>query len=341
MRELRALALEGDPPHALLFAGPESTGRRLLAMEYAKMLNCAGRDAAMSASNAAFPCGVCRSCRLIGEGAHPDLVAMEPGDSLCKPRAGDSHPSHAESRDIRICQVRGLIEMVARYPFEARFRVVIIDPAHRLARDASNSLLKTLEEPPGHTAIALVSSAPESILETVLSRCRRIDVHPVPRAEIEAGLVARGVARELAATAAEASRGRPGLAIQYAEDPDLAAVRGRLLERCERLVAGRLRERFDYAGELAERFRKDRSLVAPELDAWEAFWERALLQHSLAAPVDRRVLEDDLAALEAVERCREDLLINVVPRTAFEVMLLSFPHRTLDVIPQEDPAAYA
>ena len=342
VRELRALALSDEPPHAILFAGPEGTGRRLLALEYARMLNCAGRDAALAASNAAFPCGVCRACRLVEDGAHPDVLTVSPGDSLCRPRAGDSsHPRHPDSRDIRICQVRGLIDAVSRYPFEARYRLVMVDPAHRLAPEASNSLLKTLEEPPGHTAIVLISSAPESILETILSRCRRIDVRPVPRAEIENGLIERGFDPMLAARAAEAARGRPGVALECAGDPDLIEARGRLLLRCGRIAADRTRERFAYAGDVGERVRRDRNAAAPELDAWEAFWELELRRSSLDSHGAPEAARENLDALKAVEQCRADLLTNVVPRTAFELMLLSFPHRTLDVTTQEEPAAYA
>jgi DNA polymerase-3 subunit delta' len=342
LRELRMLALSAEPPHALLFAGPERTGRRLLALEYAKMLNCASRDAALIATSAALPCSVCRSCRLIDDGAHPDVLTVAPGDSLCRPRASDSaHPKHPDSRDIRICQVRGLIDAVSRYPFEARYRLVLVDPAHRLAPEASNGLLKTLEEPPGHTAITLISSAPESILETILSRCRRIDVRPVPRAEIEAGLLARGFESSLAARAAEAARGRPGAALEYAADPDLINARGRLLERCARIAGERTRARFEYAGELAEKWRRDRNSATPELDAWEAFWERELRRSSLQLPPRLEVSRENVQALRAVEQCRADLLTNVVPRAAFELMLLSFPRRTLDETPEEEPAPYA
>lgn len=354
IRELRALATSDEPPHALLFAGPESTGRRLLALEYAKMLNCERGgppdraapalfdDTALRAGNLDVPCGVCRPCRLIEDGAHPDILTLAPGDALCKPREGEgSHAKHPDSRDIRICQVRGLIELVSRFPFEGRYRVITIDPAERLGRDAAHTLLKTLEEPPGHTAICLVSSAPESIIETILSRCRRIDVRTVPRAEIEAGLIERGVEPALAAAAAEAARGRPGRAITFAADPDLIGARERLLERCAQLAAAPTSERFEYAGKLADRWRSDRAQVAPELDAWEAFWEERLRAASMAGPEHRDEAIEDLGALKALIQCRADLMANVVPRTAMELMLLSFPRRTLNAHPEEETAAYA
>lgn len=350
LRELQALGTQDDPPHALLFAGPEGTGRRLLARYYAQVLNCERRPGASPDGPGLFdpepvsepgevPCGECRSCRLIESDGHPDVIELGPGDVLCKPRPGDSsHASHENSRDIRICQVRGMMELAARFPFEGRYRLIIIEPAERLARDASNTLLKTLEEPPGHTIIALVTPAPEALLETIVSRCRRIDVPPVAREIIEEGLKARGIDPALAAEAAQACRGRPGRAIQFAADPDLIGARGRLLERCARIAAASIAERFRYAEDLAERFRKDRAAGAMELDAWEAFWEDRLRE---AAPERGQAAAEALAALKAVTQCREDLLTQVVPRVAFELMLLTFPRRTLEGQPEEVPATHA
>ncbi len=346
VRELRGLAASPEPPHALLLAGPAGTGRTALALEYAKLLNCE-RAAPPPAGAALFdmppetpadlPCGVCRSCRLIDEGAHPDVIALGPGDTLCRPRDGDSHGKHPDSRDIRICQVRGLIDLVSRYPFEARYRMIIIDPADRLAREASNTILKTLEEPPGHSVFALISAAPEAIIETVISRCRRIDVRAVPRPVIEAGLVARGIDPTLAARAAEASHGHPGQALTFAASPDLMGDRARLLERCAKVAAARTTERFTYANDLAERFRRDRAQVGNELEIWEAFWEQRLREHS----DDPDEAVSALGALRAVARAREDLQVNVMPRAALELMLLSFPRIRLTITSEEETTAHA
>ncbi len=355
VRELQALAASDEPPHALLFAGPEGTGRTALAIEYALLLNCErlhppaaagaslwGADSSLlpPPSSSPAPCGECRPCRLILEGAHPDIIALAPGDALCKPRDGESHPKHPDSRDIRICQVRGLIELVARYPFEARHRVIIIDPADRFGRDAAHTVLKTLEEPPGHTVFCLISAAPEAILETILSRCRRIEVRPVPRAAIEAGLVERGFDRELAARAAEASRGRPGRAIAFAAQPDLMGDRGRLLERCARVAGSPLRERFAYAADLAERWRKDRHAILAEIDTWESFWEERL-REGVASGEGKEAMAGYIGALRAIVTARADLQANVMARPAFELMLLSFPRVTLALSPEEESAAYA
>lgn len=354
LRELEALAQGDDPPHALLFAGPEGTGRSALAMHYAMLLNCEraapppagaslfGDDtfSSMASGDAAIPCGECRPCRLIAEGAHPDVIVMGPGDTLCKPREGESHAKHPESRDIRICQVRGIIDLAARYPFEARYRTIIIDPADRFGRESGNTLLKTLEEPPGHTVFCLLSAAPESIIETIVSRCRRIDVRPVPRAEIERGLIERGYDAELAERAAEASGGRPGRALTLAAQPDLMGDRARLLERCARLAAASWSERSDHAREFANRYRGDRNSVVAELDAWEAFWEERL-RTGPERGESKDELGGALAALRAITQLRADLLANVNTRAAVELMLLTFPRVTLAATPEEEPVAYA
>jgi DNA polymerase-3 subunit delta' len=327
LRELQILASATPPAHALLLAGPESTGRTALAREYARFLNCEA-VAAGGETPPAGPCGECRACRLIAEGHHPDVVVLEPGDTLCRPRGGDSsHAAHPDSRDIRICQVRGAIDLVAKYPFEARYRVVIVDPAERMTTEAANTLLKTLEEPPSHSVFVLISSAPEQMLETVISRCRRLDVTTVPTPVIESGLAGRGYPPDVAHAAASAARGLPGVAIAFAAKPDLMGDRERLLERCARIAAAGLVERFRYSTELAERWRNDRKAIFRELTVWEEFWERDL--HAAACAGTREPAAETASALRAVATAREYLLANVLARTVFDFMLVTFPRRTL------------
>lgn len=350
LRELRAFALSDEPPHALMFAGPDGVGRSLLAREYAQMLNCERRPGAPQAEPAGasmfgdafepeespLPCGQCRTCRLIAEGTHPDVINVGPGDTLCRPRSGESsHAAHPLSRDIRICQVRGMIDLASRYPFEAAYRLIAVDPADRLGRDASNTILKTLEEPPGHTVFALITAAPEAIIETVVSRCRRIDVRVVPRQVIEDALIARGTAPDQAAHAAEEARGRPGKAIAYAARPTLMDDRARLLERCARVSAGRNAERFAYAEDLAKRFRDNREATLQEFAAWEAFWESRLRESAALGEAGKTASTDALNALRAVGQAQADLQAQVLARGAIELMLLSFPRVMLNAMPSE------
>ncbi|HJP40630.1 MAG TPA: hypothetical protein QGF35_02865 [Dehalococcoidia bacterium] len=339
LSELKSLARSERPPHALLMVGTSGLGRTALALEYAKLLNCeelgpedsvAGRDASASA------CGTCRACRLFESRQHPDLLAVGPGDAMCKPRPSDAnHDSHPTSRDIRICQIRGIIEAIARYPVEARCRVVILEPAERLGREAANTLLKTLEEPAGHAVIILVTSAPEALPETIISRCRRINVSQVPRDVIELALMERGFAPALAARAGERARGRPVLALTLAEKPDEMDVQERLLGRCARIAEEpSLAERLSYASELAERWRRGRDEVTAELSAWESFWESRLLA---TADEDADAALNAASALRCIAEVREDLQTQVLPRPVFDLMLLRFPRVTLSKPSSQEP----
>ncbi|MDZ7728773.1 MAG: hypothetical protein U5Q44_11585 [Dehalococcoidia bacterium] len=203
---------------------------------------------------------------MIAAGNHPDVLTLAPGDALCKPRPGEaSHPSHQESRDIRICQVRGLSELVARYPLESKYRVIFVEPADRLGRDAAHAILKTLEEPPPHTVLILVTAAPDDIIETIRSRCRQIVLGIVPRDTVEAALIDRGVDPATASRAAAECRGRPGRAVAFAGQPDLMDDRDRFLARCAETAAASMAERFNYGEDLAGRWRP-RSPRCPHRD---------------------------------------------------------------------------
>jgi DNA polymerase-3 subunit delta' len=332
LAELRSLAASPSPPHAMLFDGPESTGKRPLVRLYAMLLNCLQRG---TSDAAGLPCGQCRPCRLIAAGSHADFVEIGIGDTLCRPRPGASDHSHETTRNILICQVRGLIDLVARFPLEANVRVVVIEPAEKLTMDAQNALLKVLEEPPDRTAIVLVTAAPQDLLETVVSRCRRFDVRPVARIEIESALLARGADPAVATRAAEQARGRPGVALALAEQPGLLDDRERLLHRCDDIASSPIARRFEHAQDLARRWRGDPPGVLKELAAWEEFWEIAL--RAAAASDQSPGAIDTARAIQAIAACRDDLLFNVIPQAALERMVLSFPRRTLEHQRTEEP----
>jgi DNA polymerase-3 subunit delta' len=322
--ELKSLAASPAPPHAMLVQGPESTGKRPLVRLHAMLLNCLEREKRQPSD---LPCGECRPCRLIASGNHADYVEVGIGETLCRPRPGAGDHSHETTRNILICQVRGLIDMVSRFPLEAAVRVAVIEPAEKLTLDAQNALLKVLEEPPDRTAIVLVTAAPQDLLETIVSRCRRVDVRPVPRAEIESALLGRGIEAGIAARSAEQARGRPGIALALARQPDLLDDRERLLHRCAEIAAAPISRRFEHAQDLARRWRSDPQGVLKELGAWEEFWEIALREAAVSGAAESIPAA---RALQAIAACRDDLLFNVIPQATLERMVLGFPRRTLE-----------
>jgi DNA polymerase-3 subunit delta' len=139
-------------PQSLLFDGPEGVGKRTTALALAAAINCQQPDVDSDA------CGTCSSCRRIARAQHPDIVALVPN----------------EKGTITVEMAREIIGQASYRPFEARRRVVIIDDADALQPSAQNALLKTLEEPPPSSMFVLVTSRPDSLLETVRSRCPRV-----------------------------------------------------------------------------------------------------------------------------------------------------------------------
>src|SRR5436305_9303361 len=139
VRTLSSAIRDGRVAHAYLFAGPDHVGKALTALQFAQALNCIGEDP---------PCGHCTQCNRIASHSHPDVETITIG-GLCLPPPGVTHDHKADnSRDIKICQVRRIEQIVSRAPFDARYRVLIIEPAHAMNEPAANALLKTLEEAP-------------------------------------------------------------------------------------------------------------------------------------------------------------------------------------------------
>ena len=148
-------------PHALLIHGPTGTGRRLLAMSIAgRLLDLdLSNDAAVNGPDALF-----------GEESasiHPDLFIVQPPE---------------DKRTIPVDGIRSLIEFLNLTSHQGGYKVVLINPANTMSANAANSLLKTLEEPPGNAAIVLVTNSLNRLTPTIVSRCQRVRI-AIPAAE--------------------------------------------------------------------------------------------------------------------------------------------------------------
>lgn len=194
---LRNMLAAGRVPHALLFAGPPGVGKMLTARTLAAALLCGGgRDE---------PCGGCPSCRLIGQGAHPDLVILA-----------------ADGTSLKIDQIRALQHEAALAPYNGNGRVFLIEEAERLTAQAANSLLKILEEPPEGTVFILTAASQHAMLPTIVSRCRIFSFRPLAPDVLERLLQAQGAAPTAAAVAARVSGGRVGEALALLAEGGLA-----------------------------------------------------------------------------------------------------------------------
>ncbi len=144
-------ALEaGRVAHAYLFCGPRGTGKTSTGRILAKAVNC-------QQNGRGEPCNACNSCVATTNGSALDVIEIDA----------------ASNRGID--DIRELRERVRFAPNSARYKVYIIDEVHMLTTDASNALLKTLEEPPPHAIFVLATTEPHKLLPTILSRCQRFD----------------------------------------------------------------------------------------------------------------------------------------------------------------------
>jgi DNA polymerase-3 subunit delta' len=217
----RALA-SGRVHHAYRFDGPDGVGKELAAFGLAQALVCERRS-----EGSADACGVCRACirAVPKEGAavplHPDIVPIERG--LYDPAAiGRRTP---EAQDISIDQIRTLVLARAAFPpHEGRAKVFIVRRADELSVPAANALLKTLEEPGAKSHFVLLTSAPDALLPTVLSRTQRVRFGPLPESVIADLLARRGVPEDRAKSLARLSAGSMANALLL-DDPDASAAR--------------------------------------------------------------------------------------------------------------------
>jgi DNA polymerase-3 subunit delta' len=222
----------GRPPHALLLAGPDGVGKTTLALDLAAGLLCLADDPAMR------PCRECAACRKVAHGNHPDLHRLAP---------------EGAGQQIRIAQVQQLASDLALLPLEGRFRVGVIEKAHRLNEDAQNALLKTLEEPPAAVVLVLAADDSSALLPTIVSRCARVRMGPVAADVVSALLVERGLTDAARGAAlARLAAGRPGAALALGDKPEAVLAQGRIARLLLDLLAADRRRRLAAQADLIE-----------------------------------------------------------------------------------------
>jgi DNA polymerase III subunit delta' len=223
----RLQQLRSHWPHALLLHGQAGIGKLHFAQHLARGLLC---EAPLSNGE---PCGTCPACNWFAQGNHPDYRIVVPealaaevgpagaddGEKAAeKGDKGDDEgkKSRAPSKEIRIEQVRSLLNFTGVGSHRGGMRVVVLYPAEALNVAAANALLKTLEEPPAGVVFLVVSARIDRLLPTIISRCRQWPMGtPAPEAA-RAWLAAQGVA-DAAGLLAEAG-GAPLAAFALASD---------------------------------------------------------------------------------------------------------------------------
>lgn len=307
--------------HAYLLTGPRHVGKMTLAVQIAQAVNCASENR---------PCGDCDQCQRIAHGKHADIQVL----GLGAEQEGITRVA------IGIDAIRELHNAAYLRPYEGSCRVFIIDEADCLSIAATNALLKTLEEPPPQVLLLLLTSDPESIPSTVVSRCQCLDLRPLSISKLSAVMqtehkLSPDEANELACLA----RGCPGWAIQAKQGSYLLSDLHQHLERIADVSRGDMAMRFSYAANLAKEFQGDRREGLHELYLWLRWWRDVMLiqqgreiditylawRESLKGLANSQSRGVVASWLRRILRTVEVIEQNANPRLALEVMMLEMP----------------
>jgi DNA polymerase-3 subunit delta' len=190
-------------PSSLLFSGDFGIGKKFSAINFAKAINCLNPIDFDS-------CDKCLSCKKINADIHPDvyiitLKNMQKKLSLEKQYSGSEYPIEA---------IRKIEELLHLKIFEGKRKIFIIDDADSINLSAANAFLKTLEEPPKESTIILISENPDSLPETIRSRCINVRFYPLSIEETKK-VISESVKAGDIDLLAKLSSGRPGVIISY------------------------------------------------------------------------------------------------------------------------------
>ncbi|HOD54262.1 MAG TPA: DNA polymerase III subunit delta' [Candidatus Cloacimonadota bacterium] len=185
---------------AYLFYGPEGCGKLFTAYLFAMAINC-------YSSEDRVPCGTCISCRKFLQFSHPDILYLFPIPKFEMNSSGeiknqanqDEYQKYIQAKiktpwkdylftgntEIRIDQIRMIQQKLITAPYEAEKKIIIIENVEKMNIQAANAFLKTLEEPSPNTIIIMTTKTINSLLPTILSRCQKIEFHPVKPEKIE------------------------------------------------------------------------------------------------------------------------------------------------------------
>ena len=294
--------------HSYLFQGEDGLGKKMVAYVFAKTLLCKEQKEE--------PCNRCISCVKFDSGNHPDFFLIEPDKGL-----------------IKKGEIEDLIKNVGILPFESKRKVFIIDDSHKMNQEGKNALLKTLEEPPSYITIILISSSPNNLLPTILSRCQSVKFYPVKPIEIEDYLIRLyNKSIEEASFVSNFTKGSVGKSIELSTSDKFFQMRDQLIKILDSLIKGDKTKAFSSI----PFFNENRDNIEEIIDII-LYWFRDLLIYKEIGESHLIINKDKLEYLssqsfvdfnsindiiEKVEETKDNIRRNVNYQLSIETMLL-------------------
>jgi len=312
IRTLTGALVTGRVSHAYLFSGPQGVGKMTTALSYGRALLC-------EAPQNGDACGRCDGCSKAAAGKHPDITVIEP-----------------QGTTLKISQIRDLAAGIRLGPAVGRWAIRIIDRADTMTQEAANALLKNLEDPQPGIIIILVSSRPQVILPTILSRCQHMYFQPLLKSQVVQCMIKHaGITEEEASAAASLSGGSPGKAMEFLSGG--LAIRDKAFDFIRRLAFGGVAEALTLAGGIAGK-KAEKEEAALLLDMM-ILWLRDVLLYNEKSDIKNLINADrwedisNLAGLfttgrliemiSGINNTRESLSGNANMQLAVEALFLS------------------
>ncbi len=284
----------GNLPHGLMLEGRSGLGKKRLIIHLFKTLNCQSDEK---------PCDQCRQCLAVDKARHPDIILLEPVENK-----------------IQIGQIKELIHKTSLRPYMSLFKWIIIDSAHLMNQEASNALLKELEEPKNNTTFFLITEYPKMILDTIKSRIQRIKFFPVSNQEIIVFLKSLGCNDEIAREIALFSFGRPGIAFNFFSEKEKFQSRKKIAKELVKITSFEdpFHLRFEYAKKISENPEE----LKETLEIWLSYLRELLLEKARNGKVNYSFgkLKSSLELIEKTIYLTSKT--NTNPRLAMDLLLM-------------------
>ena len=300
-------------PHAFLFSGERHLGKKTIAIEFAKLVNCSSSDFSKK------PCQNCQNCKDIEKRIHPDLILIKP---------------QSQKGEIQISQIRDLILKFSLHPYSFRYKIAIISKAHSMNQEAQSCFLKILEEPKGESVLILTTEYPEMLLPTIVSRTQKIKFFEVSKKEIEKYLILKNVSNEETKYLNYFSGGKPGAVVNFLSDSKVFLNQKRIVSDLSKIMQSGLSFKFQYVKNLIKEDDGERkSDLSSILNIWQSFLRNVLLNK--IQEKDKNLPEEEIFGKINLEKIKNiiksiqstNFLIsrtNVNQKLALELLLMEF-----------------